>query len=341
MPEKKRSYKIADTVITLDWSRSKILPDLKESRMTEGFICNKARRSDIHISIIYGYLPDIKKENVFKTGTDWRLSRSGKKYIYEKRDGMYSKGMSQLALFNESFTEGELFIESTTKRRKENQAQKKKRRLKKGKTYKREAGAEAEKKEKWDIGNIMTGFMQVLLLNFLAHNKKGILVHSSSLKYKGVSLTFLGKQNAGKSTMAELWSKAARSAEIFNDDRCVIKKDNGRFKIYSTPWPGSFSKYELAHKKADLGNVYFIYKTRFNWARRLPKVAAFSRIMQNIFPPFWSEDGMGFILSFCHSFAEEIDCYDLGFLKNKSIVSFLEDKIKEKAKENRKRPRNG
>ncbi|MDB4349367.1 hypothetical protein OAA99_00260 [Omnitrophica bacterium] len=302
--EKRRSYRIGDTVIVLDWSRSKVIPRLEDNRLIDGFVCHEDNKPDILVYLEYGGIPSVNKRSVFESGSDCRFSKSGSKYIYERLDKWCKDGVMNLAVLNKDFKQATMFVQSRRKREK------------------RKFG-----EDRWYIADVMTSFAQFLLLNYLAHNRVGMLVHSSVLRCGSETLSFFGKQNAGKSTMAGLWSRHIRGIEIFNDDKCIIKRRNRRFKIYSTPWAGSFTDYKLVHKEAGLGNAFFLYHSGVNRIKRLSATAAFARIMRNIFPPFWSEKGMRFITSLCHRFAREVDCYDLGFLNNKEIVFFLKERL--------------
>lgn len=310
MKNKKRTYRIADTVITLDWSRSRIPPDLKKNTHTDGFITRARRNPDIYVRVEYGRPPRFKKRGVFKTEKDWRLYEDGRKYVYEVPDSEKRGGVAQVAAIDKNFSRARLFI----RRRGMPKNPRRRGRL---------------RPDRWTISDIMLSFMQVLLLNYLAHNKKGVLVHSSALRYAKRTLAFLGRHEAGKSTIARLWKEHSGQADIFNDDRCVIRRKNGRFRVYSTPWPGTFSDYGLGHKGADLDRAYFIYHSKVNEMTRLSPKTAFMKVMQNVFPPFWSGEGMKFVLSFCHGFAKETDCYDLGFINDRNIINFLKKQIKE------------
>ena len=67
----------------------------------------------------------------------------------------------------------------------------------------------------------------------------GIMLHSSAIIYNGRGLAFSAPSGTGKSTHTALWNeKFKENCAILNDDKPVIKKENGCYYIYGTPWSG-------------------------------------------------------------------------------------------------------
>lgn len=72
----------------------------------------------------------------------------------------------------------------------------------------------------------------------------GFFFHSSSLMLDGEGYVFTAPSGTGKSTHTSIWRKHfGNRITIINDDKPIIRKINGSFRIYGTPWMG----------KSDLG----------------------------------------------------------------------------------------
>ena len=65
----------------------------------------------------------------------------------------------------------------------------------------------------------------------------GVMLHSCGVIYQGSGLVFAGVGGAGKSTTARLWQQQS-GARVVNDDRVIIRRTGGQFRLYGTPWHG-------------------------------------------------------------------------------------------------------
>ncbi|MBP3362176.1 MAG: hypothetical protein J6N52_15100 [Clostridia bacterium] len=67
----------------------------------------------------------------------------------------------------------------------------------------------------------------------------GLMIHSSSVLYKGAAYLFSADPGTGKSTHTQLWKKAfGDEAEILNDDKPAVRIIDGTAYAYGTPWSG-------------------------------------------------------------------------------------------------------
>ena len=70
-------------------------------------------------------------------------------------------------------------------------------------------------------------------------NHQGFFFHCSSLEYDNKAFLFTAPSGTGKSTHAKLWQQHFGSkVTMINDDKPIIKRENGKFYIYGTPWQG-------------------------------------------------------------------------------------------------------
>lgn len=71
----------------------------------------------------------------------------------------------------------------------------------------------------------------------------GISMHSSTVKYDGKAYLFLGKSGTGKSTHSRLWLKNFPGSILLNDDNPMVRKVNGEWRAYGSPWSGKTACY--------------------------------------------------------------------------------------------------
>ena len=266
----KVKLKIADIIIEMQ-SRFGLEPLTKEEQETRvaqrfnNFFYNGRQKPHIRIKVeIVDKLPKIyNTKHIFVTyhfqdgSENWRLLKKDNTYIYKSP----LKEKKQLMLVNKTFDRVTAYL--------------------------------LPKKQKgwvWRIEDIIYDFLHVLLINYLALHKKGIFVHSIGVKdLDGKGLLFAGKSGCGKTTTAKLWYKHSR-AMILNDDRIIVKKLNGKFFIYGSPWHGEFSDYLYSKiDSAPLEKLFFIYHAPYNTVSQISQRAAFNWLYPALFPTFWDK----------------------------------------------------
>ena len=66
-----------------------------------------------------------------------------------------------------------------------------------------------------------------------------LLMHGSALAMDGEGYIFTAKSGTGKSTHARLWRERFGSrVEMINDDKPMLRIENGSVMVYGTPWNG-------------------------------------------------------------------------------------------------------
>lgn len=227
---------------------------------------------------------DIK--NYLGDALDWRISRLKGKILIEG----ISTSRYQVIL-EPSLKKGKIFIISRDKR--------------------------------WSMSRIVHGFLQVLVIYYLAKYKIGIIIHSAAVKDKHQGYLFAGVSRAGKSTISRIWNEAT-SAFILNDDRIVIKKKNRSYYMHGTPWHGDYIEYFDDYKsKAKLSKIFGIYHSKVNKRQKLKPIESFSVFFQSLFVSFWDKECLDFVLGFLSDMFREIPTYKLGFKKDKQIIEYV------------------
>jgi len=162
---------------------------------------------------------------------------------------------------------------------------------------------------------------ELVVLNILSR-KSGIIVHACGISYCDKGYLFLGQSGTGKSTMANLWKNRGK-AQVLSDDRIVIRGKNGQLFAYGTPWhsDGKF----FSPEKVKLERIFFLKQGKKNKVRMLNPVDAALRLLNCSFPTFYDATGMGNILDLINSIAVEIECYELSFVPNMSLIEFMSE----------------
>lgn len=161
---------------------------------------------------------------------------------------------------------------------------------------------------------------QVLYVNLLSGQRKGVLLHAAGMDDGGQGLLFCGVSGAGKSTTARIWS-AEPGVDILSDDRIIVRKQGDRFLIHGTPWNGE-ARF-ASPQSAPLERLLFLRQGSGNSARSLSESETVARLMTCCFATFWDPDGMAFTLSFLEEMAAALPCYELTFVKDHSVVDFV------------------
>ncbi len=74
-------------------------------------------------------------------------------------------------------------------------------------------------------------------IRLLAHG--GLMLHASAIAYKGQAYLFSGPSGVGKSTHTRLWrSVFGEEVQVFNDDKPALRRVDGAWYAYGTPWCG-------------------------------------------------------------------------------------------------------
>ncbi len=113
-------------------------------------------------------------------------------------------------------------------------------------------------------------------LRLLRYN--GLMLHASSAALGGRAYLFSGPCGRGKSTHTRLWQQTfGEAVQVFNDDKPALRRLDGRWYAYGTPWCGKDGI--NLNQKWPLGGICFLEKSQENRIRRLPAAEALPLIL--------------------------------------------------------------
>ena len=137
----------------------------------------------------------------------------------------------------------------------------------------------------------------------------GMMLHASALELDGGAYLFSGPSGVGKSTHTGLWQKEFPSARLFNDDKPALRKIDGVWYAYGTPWSG---KHGInINMRVPLRGICFLRQGDENKIRRLTGVAAVSAIMSQTIRGFKTERGLDKLVNILGQLVEDIPIYEL------------------------------
>lgn len=107
----------------------------------------------------------------------------------------------------------------------------------------------------------------------------GFFLHASAVELDGKAYLFSASSGTGKSTHTRLWQKAfGERAQVFNDDKPVLRRLDGKWYAYGTPWCGKDGINQ--NKKVPLAGICFLEQSKENKIRRLQGNDIFQRIFR-------------------------------------------------------------
>ena len=106
----------------------------------------------------------------------------------------------------------------------------------------------------------------------------GLMLHASAAALGGRAYLFFRPCGRGKSTHTHLWQQTfGEAVQVFNDDKPALRRLDGRWYAYGTPWCGKDGI--NLNQKWPLGGICFLEKSQENRIRRLPAAEALPLIL--------------------------------------------------------------
>lgn len=138
----------------------------------------------------------------------------------------------------------------------------------------------------------------------------GLMLHASAVEMEGRAYLFSGQCGMGKSTHTRLWQQNFGSAaQVFNDDKPALRRLDGRWYAYGTPWCGKDGINQ--NKKVFLGGICFLKRGSENKIRRLSKKEAVSKILGQTIYRFGKVERLDLLLRLIEKLVHEIPVYEL------------------------------
>lgn len=161
---------------------------------------------------------------------------------------------------------------------------------------------------------------QILLMYFLAPNK-GLIVHAAGINIHEKGYLFPGKSGAGKSTIAQQFF-GKNKTKLLSDDRIIIRKNDGGYAAYGTPWPGEAGI--ALNDSMPLSGIFFINHGSTNRIKTIKPKKALERLFPVTSIPWYDRDVMPNVLDFCEDLVFNVPAYELDFKPSVEVVDVFE-----------------
>ena len=112
----------------------------------------------------------------------------------------------------------------------------------------------------------------------LKHN--GMMLHSSCVEKDGFAYLFSARSGTGKSTHTHLWLKNLSGTRIINDDKPVLRLEDGVWYAHGTPFSGKNN--ESTNTKAPIRAIVFIKRGQENKVSKITPAEAVKLIFKQL-----------------------------------------------------------
>lgn len=133
-------------------------------------------------------------------------------------------------------------------------------------------------------GNDIYFLTHALMLAYMISTAENgtLMIHASSVIYRGKGYLFEGRSGTGKSTHASLWLRHIEGVELLNDDHPVIRfTPEGVAMVYGSPWSGKTDCYR--NLSAPVGGMVRIVRALENELVRLSPLQAYASVTASVF----------------------------------------------------------
>jgi hypothetical protein len=161
---------------------------------------------------------------------------------------------------------------------------------------------------------------RVLFVNIVTQGL-GIMLHACGVMHDGKGYVFAGPPEAGKSTLARLWSEFS-DATILGDECLILRKKAERFWVYGTPWVGEAGLYSPVGVPVE--GIYFIRHDPGNVLTSIAPERAVERLLaQSLLTPY-DASAAAFGLDFCLGLVFGVPTFEFGFVPEESAVRLIQ-----------------
>jgi len=286
---------IADICLAVS-CQDAVLQDLDSSyRSFYGNAREGRQRIDIRIYPELPNLFDIEKlEKIFDTEQSWSMFRKGADCFIAINPQGFKTNPICVARFDSSLKEVQIYCNN--------------------------AGTGIDGKK--SIINPFCYPLDRLLMMYILAKKEGAMLHAAGVIINGKGYIFPGSSGAGKSTLSRQFSSDKDSA-VLTDERVIVRKFNGKIKVFGTPWPGEAGI--AVNRSAPLSDIFFIHHGTENKIKEIKPGEALQRLLPVTSIPWYDPEIMTKILHFCEDLISRVSTYELYFTPDDRVIDFLEE----------------
>jgi hypothetical protein len=249
---------------------------------------------DIHIRLELGDIPSTEGLVSFFSGQSWSMFQDGDVYYLKSQPPVLREPL-WLARFDRDLRQVTVYCSESLIRERD------------GRTA---------------VSNPVRYPLDMLLLMYILAQNKGMLVHAAAARINGRGFLFPGRSAAGKSTLSRLLV-GRRGVELLSDDRIAVRKMDGEFRAFGTPWPGDAGI--ALNASVPLSGIFFMYHGVNNRITEINKQEALERLLPVTSIPWYDRDIVPGMLSFCEDLVSHVPAFELHFTPSSEVVDLLRE----------------
>lgn len=297
MPEQV-CLQIAGVHFTVSCCQACLLPDLWPCY--ESFHTSSPPEPEdvaVRLELVVGPMPDLSRAKLVFEGSSWSLLSLDERFCIALPPRPGGLPPAWIAVMSSSFTEGTVYCD--------------------------EALVRDNDGVRGIINPILHRLDQLLVMYLLA-SREGIIVHSAGAALGGAGMVFGGCSGAGKSTLSRLLRDHADASrlELLSDDRTIIRRIGGGFRVYGTPWAGDAQIGRNA--SAPLKALYFLRQAESDRIEPVSRSEALYALLPIVSIPWYDAVLVEKSSEFCGRVVDEVPCFNLHFTLGADVVGLLE-----------------
>lgn len=139
---------------------------------------------------------------------------------------------------------------------------------------------------------------------------EGMMLHASAVELEGKAYLFSGPCGMGKSTHTHLWQQTfGGTAQVFNDDKPALRRIEGKWYAYGTPWCGKDGINQ--NRKVPLAGICFLKQAEENCIRQLSQTEAMIKVISQTRKKFKEAEQAELMLGHVEKLVREIPIFEL------------------------------
>lgn len=156
------------------------------------------------------------------------------------------------------------------------------------------------------------------LCDRLLYDFDGMFLHAATIVYRGKAYAFVAPSGTGKSTHIRLWQEVlGDEVRVLNGDKLLIRRQNGRFIAYGSPWQGKENWGENA--ACELGGIYLLHRAAENRAETVSTFEALRGMLAGTVIPK-DPGGKHRVIDFLEALLAQVDVWALHCNRERDAV---------------------
>lgn len=177
---------------------------------------------------------------------------------------------------------------------------------------------ESYSKQTWVYAHVMMGV--IFRYNLIHFN--GLVIHSSTIKYKGKGIMFSAPSGIGKSTHVKLWQKyIGDEVVVLNDDTPAVRMIDNKPYVYGTPWSGS--SFIHCNDNAPLEAIVILEQAQENSICRISNLESITKLMPRVFLPYFDQDMLSKTMTIFEKVISRVPVYLLKCRPDEEAVAMV------------------